>query len=78
MYCDLGTMETIVRLERPYKVFQKANPTILRRYDIVRLAFFLYVKQCFTNIDLYNNASIGTLFALKSNFLFLEGFANVF
>ena len=53
MYYGLGTMETIVRLLRPYKVLKKANPTILRRYDIVRLALFLYIKQRFTNIDLW-------------------------
>ena len=50
MYYGLGTIETIVRLVRPYKVLKRANPTILRRYDIVRLALFLYVKQLFTPI----------------------------
>ena len=49
MYYGLGTIETIVRLLRLYKVLQKANPTILRSDDIVRLALFLYVKQCFMN-----------------------------
>ena len=53
MYYGLGTMETIVRLLRPYKVLKKANPTILQRYDIVRLALFLYVKQRFTNISIW-------------------------
>ncbi len=32
-------------------------------YIIVRLALFLYVKQYFTSIDLWNNVHIGTLFA---------------
>ena len=49
----LGTMETIIRLLRPYKVLKKADPTIRRRYDIIILALFLYVKQRFTNIDLW-------------------------
>ena len=53
MYYGLGTMETIVRLLRPYKVLKKVDPTILRSDDIVRLVFFLYVKQRFTNISLW-------------------------
>ena len=53
MYYSFGTIETIVRLLRPYKVLKRANPTILRRYDIVKLALFLYVKQRFTNIALW-------------------------
>ena len=53
MYYGLGTMETIIRLSRPYKVLKRANPTILRSDDIVRLDFFLYIKQLFTNIDLW-------------------------
>ena len=36
---------------------------MLRRYNIVRLALFLYVKQLFTNIYLWKNDHIGTLFA---------------
>ena len=38
---------------------------MLRRYNIVRLALFLYVKQLFTNIYLWKNDHIGTLFACK-------------
>ena len=48
-----GTIETIVRLLRPYKVFQRANLTISHRRRIVGLALFLYVKQHVTNIDLW-------------------------
>ena len=58
MYYGLGTMETIVRLLRPYKVLKKANPTILQRYDIVRLALFLYVKQRFKNISIWTSLTL--------------------
>ena len=53
MYYGLGTIETIVRLLRLYKVLKKVDPTILRRYDIVKLALFLYIKQRFMNIALW-------------------------
>ena len=65
MYYGLGTMETIVRLVRPYKVLQKSNPTILRRYDIVRLDFFLYIKQRFTNIDLWTTLLLARFLLIK-------------
>ena len=51
MYYGLGTIETIVRLLRPYKVLKKVNPTILRSDDIARLDFFLYIKQLFTPLN---------------------------
>ena len=70
MYYGIGTMETIVRLSRPYKVFKKANPTILQRYDIVRLALFLYVKQCFTNIDLWTSLILARFLHLNQIFFF--------
>ena len=57
-----------------FRACVRANPTILRRYDIVRLPLFLYVKQRFTNIALWSTLTLARFLHLRYSFRFPTAF----